>query len=172
MQCDLKNFIITVTNKNNVIYKKTYQTIEDLKDFLKNTCCPAKKEREMFIKLLRVKNVLQNSNKYRLYNYGTAYELAFEKEKQITDTTKTCAKINININSYQNIDEVTIDLYYSCKNSEPKLNKSSLINEFPNLEYDITITDNYDYDEWSLTTHTEDAKETFELTLGEINNTR
>lgn len=172
MQCDLENFIITVTNENNqnnVIYKKTYQTIEDLKDFLKNTCCPAKKEREMFIKLLRVKNILQNSNNYRLYNYGTAYKLAFAKETQITNTTTTYTKINIYINSYQNKDEVTIELCYDCTNSQPKLNKSSLINEFPNLEYDIKITDNYDYDEWSLNTHTEEAKETFELKIGEIN---
>ena len=172
MQCDLENFIITVThenNQNNVIYKKTYQTIEDLKDFLKNTCCPAKKEREMFIKLLRVKNTLQNSNNYRLYNYGTAYKLVFAKETQITNTTTTYTKINVDINSYQNKDEVTIELNYDCINSQPKLNKSSLINEFPNLEYDITITDNYNYDEWSLNTHTEEAKETFELTLGEIN---
>lgn len=171
MQCDLENFIITVTHENdhnNIIYKKTYQTIEDLKDFLENTCCPATKKREIFIKLLKVKNTLQNSNKYRLYNFGTAYELAFTKETQITNTT-TYTNINIYINNYQNKDEVTIDLYYSCENSEPKLNKSSLINEFPNLEYDITITDNYDYDEWSLTTHTEDAKETFSLTLDEIN---
>lgn len=172
MQCDLENFIITVTNENNqnnIIYKKTYQTIEDLKDFLKNTCCPAIKEREMFIKLLRVKNILQNSNNYRLYNYGTAYELAFAKETQITNTTTTYTKINIYINSYQNKDEVTIELNYDCINSQPKLNKNSLINEFPNLEYDIKITDNYDYDEWSLNTHTEEAKETFELTIGEIN---
>lgn len=172
MQCDLEHFIITVThenNQNNVIYKKTYETIEDLKDFLKNTCCPAKKEREMFIKLLRVKNTLQNSNNYRLYNYGTAYKLVFAKETQITNTTTTYTKINVDINSYQNKDEVTIELNYDCINSQPKLNKSSLINEFPNLEYDITITDNYNYDEWSLNTHTEEAKETFELTLGEIN---
>lgn len=172
MQCDLENFIITVTNENNqnnIIYKKTYQTIEDLKDFLKNTCCPATKEREMFIKLLKVKNTLQNSNKYKLYNFGTAYELAFEKETQITNTITTYAKINIYINNYQNKDDVTIKLNYDCTNSQPKLNNKPLINEFPNLEYDITITDNYDYDEWSLTTHTEDAKETFSLTLDEIN---
>lgn len=172
MRCDLENIIITVTNENNqnnVIYKKTYQTIEDLKDFLKNTCCPAKKEREMFIKLLRVKNTLQNSNNYRLYNYGTAYKLVFTKETQITNTTTTYTKINVYINNYQNKDEVTIELNYDCTNSQPKLNKSSLINEFPNLEYDIKITDNYDYDEWSLNTHTEEAKETFELTIGEIN---
>lgn len=172
MQCDLENFIITVThenNHNNIIYKKTYQTIEDLKDFLKNTCCPATKEREMFIKLLRVKNILQNSNKYRLHNYGGTYKLAFENETQITNTTTTYTKINIYINSYQNKDEVTIELRYDCTNSQPKLNKKPLINEFPNLEYDITITDNYDYDEWSLNTHTEDAKETFSLVLKEIN---
>ena len=172
MQCDLEDFIITVTNKNNqnnIIYKKTYQTIEDLKDFLKNTCCPATKEREMFIKLLKVKNTLQNSNKYKLYNFGTAYELAFEKETQITNTITTYAKINIYINNYQNKDDVTIKLNYDCTNSQPKLNNKPLINEFPNLEYDITITDNYDYDEWSLTTHMEDAKETFSLTLDEIN---
>lgn len=172
MQCDLENFIITVTNennKNNVIYKKTYQTIEELKDFLKNTCCPATKKRELFIKLLKVKNVLQNSNKYRLYNYGTAYELTFAKETQITNTTTTYTKINIYINSYQNKDEVTIELDYDCTNSQPKLNKNSLINEFPNLEYDIKITDNYNYNEWSLTNEIEDAKETFNLTLDEIN---
>ena len=172
MQCDLKHFIITVTNENehnNIIYKKTYQTIEDLKDFLKNTCCPATKEREIFIKLLKVKNTLQNSNKYRLYNYGTAYELAFAKETQITNTTTTYTKINIYINSYQNKDEVTIDLYYNCENSEPKLNKSSLINEFPNLEYDILISDNYDYNELSLINNTDEVKEIFRLKLGEIN---
>lgn len=172
MQCDLENFIITVTNENNqnnIIYKKTYQTIEDLKDFLKNTCCPTKKEREMFIKLLRVKNILQNSNKYRLYNYGGTYKLAFENETQITNTTTTYTKINIYINSYQNKDEVTIELNYDCINSQPKLNKNSLINEFPNLKYDITITDNYNYNEWSLTNEIEDAKETFNLTLDEIN---
>lgn len=172
MKCDLENFIITVTNENNqnnVIYKKTYQTIEDLKDFLKNTCCPAKKKRELFIKLLRVRNTIFNLNDYRLYNYDTAYELALEKETQITNTTTTYTKINIYINSYQNKDEVTIELCYDCTNSQPKLNKSSLINEFPNLEYDIKITDNYDYDEWSLNTHTEEAKETFELKIGEIN---
>lgn len=172
MQCDLKHLIITVTHENdhnNIIYKKTYQKIEDLKDFLKNTCCPATKEREMFIKLLKVKNTLQNSNKYRLYNFNTGYQLILEKEKQITNTTTTYTQINISINCYQNKDEVTIDLYYTYENSQPKLNQSSLINEFPNLEYDIKITDNYDYDEWSLTTHTEDIKETFSLTLGEIN---
>lgn len=172
MQCDLENFIITVThenNQNNVIYKKTYQTIEDLKDFLKNTCCPATKEREMFIKLLRVKNILQNSNKYRLYNYGGTYKLAFENETQITNTTTTYTKINVYINSYQNKDEVTIELNYDCTNSQPKLNNKPLINEFPNLEYDITITDNYNYNEWSLTNEIEDAKETFNLTLDEIN---
>mgnify|MGYP001013047219 CR=1 FL=1 len=172
MQCDLKHFIITVTHENdhnNIIYKKTYQTIEDLKDFLQTTCCPATKKREMFIKLLKIKNTLLNSNKYRLYNYNTGYQLILEKEKQITNTTKTYTQINISINCYQNKDEVTIDLYYVCKNSQLKLNKSSLINEFPNLEYDIIITDNYDYDEWSLTTQTEEVKETFSLTLGEIN---
>lgn len=172
MQCDLDNFIITVTNENNqsnIIYKKTYETIEDLKDFLKNTCCPATKKRELFIKLLRVRNTIFNLNDYRLYNYDTAYELDFRKETQITNTTTTYTKINIYINSYQNKDEVTIELDYDCTNSQPKLKKNPLINEFPNLEYDITITDNYNYDEWSLTTHTEDAKETFNLTLDEIN---
>lgn len=172
MQCDLENFIITVTHENdhnNIIYKKTYQTIEELKNFLKNTCCSATKKREMFIKLLRVKNTLLNSNKYRLYNYDTAYELAFEKETQITDIIKTCTKINIIINGYQNKDKVTIDLYYTCENSQPKLNKSSLINEFPNLEYDILISDNYDYNELSLINNTDEVKEIFRLKLGEIN---
>ena len=150
MQCDLENVIITVTdenNQNNIIYKKTYQTIEDLKDFLKNTCCPATKKRELFIKLLRVRNTIFNLNDYRLYNYDTAYELEFRKETQITNTTITYTKVNININNYQNKDEVTIKLNYDCINSQPKLNKNSLINEFPNLKYDITITDNYNYNE-------------------------
>lgn len=172
MQCDLENFIITVTNENNqnnIIYKKTYETIEDLKDFLKNTCCPATKKRELFIKLLRVRNTIFNLNDYRLYNYDTAYELEFRKETQITNTTTTYTKVNININNYQNKDEVTIELNYDCINSQPKLNKNSLINEFPNLEYDITITDNYNYNEWRLTNEIEDAKETFNLTLDEIN---
>lgn len=172
MQCDLENFIITVTNENNqnnIIYKKTYETIEDLKDFLKNTCCPAIKKRELFIKLLRVRNTIFNLNDYRLYNYDTAYELKFRKETQITNTTTTYTKVNININNYQNKDEVTIELNYDCINSQPKLNKNSLINEFPNLKYDITITDNYNYNEWRLTNEIEDVKETFELTLGEIN---
>ena len=172
MQCDLENFIITVTNENNqnnIIYKKTYETIEDLKDFLKNTCCPATKKRELFIKLLRVRNTIFNLNDYRLYNYDTAYELKFRKETQITNTTTTYTKVNININNYQNKDEVTIELNYDCINSQPKLNKNSLINEFPNLKYDITITDNYNYNEWRLTNEIEDVKETFELTLGEIN---
>lgn len=172
MQCDLENFIITVThenNHNNVIYKKTYQTIEDLKDFLKNTCCPATKKRELFIKLLRVRNTIFNLNDYRLYNYDTAYELEFRKETQITNTTTTYTKVNININNYQNKDEVTIELNYDCINSQPKLNKNSLINEFPNLKYDITITDNYNHNEWRLTNEIEDVKETFELTIGEIN---
>lgn len=169
MQCDLENFIITVTNKNNIIYKKTYQTIEDLKDFLKNTCCPAKKEREMFIKLLRVKNVLQNLNNYRLYNYGTAYELTFAKETQITNTTTTYTKINIYINSYQNKDEVTIELRYDFTNAQPKLNKNSLINEFPNLEYDITVFDSYNQNDLSLTRDITEAEEKFRVTLDEIN---
>lgn len=174
MQCDLENFIITVTNENNqsnIIYKKTYETIEDLKDFLKNTCCPATKKRELFIKLLRVRNTIFNLNDYRLYNYDTAYELEFRKETQITNTTTTYTKVNININNYQNKDEVTIELNYDCINSQPKLNKNSLINEFPNLKYDITITDNYNYNynEWRLTNEIEEAKETFEITLDEIN---
>ena len=172
MQCDLENFIITVTNENNqsnIIYKKTYETIEDLKNFLKNTCCPATKKRELFIKLLRVRNTIFNLNDYRLYNYDTAYELEFRKETQITNTTTTYTKVNININNYQNKDEVTIELNYECINSQPKLNKNSLINEFPNLKYDITITDNYNYNEWRLTNEIEDAKETFSITLKEIN---
>ena len=172
MQCDLENFIITVTNENNqsnIIYKKTYETIEDLKNFLKNTCCPATKKRELFIKLLRVRNTIFNLNDYRLYNYDTAYELEFRKETQITNTTTTYTKVNININNYQNKDEVTIELNYERINSQPKLNKNSLINEFPNLKYDITITDNYNYNEWRLTNEIEDAKETFSLTLDEIN---
>lgn len=172
IQCDLENFIITVTNENNknkIIYKKTYETIEDLKNFLKNTCCPATKKRELFIKLLRVRNTIFNLNDYRLYNYDTAYKLAFAKETQITNTTTTYTKINIYINSYQNKDEVTIELCYDCTNSQPKLNNKPLINEFPNLEYDITITDNYNYNEWRLTNEIEDAKETFNLTLDEIN---
>lgn len=172
MQCDLENFIITVTNENNqnnVIYKKTYQTIEDLKDFLKNTCCPAKKKRELFIKLLRVRNTIFNLNDYRLYNYDTAYELEFRKETQITNTTTAYKKVNININNYQNKDEVTIELRYNWEIEYPKLNKKPLINEFPNLEYDITITDNYNYNEWRLTNEIEDVKETFSITLKEIN---
>lgn len=172
MQCDLENFIITVTNENNqsnIIYKKTYETIEDLKNFLKNTYCPATKKRELFIKLLRVRNTIFNLNDYRLYNYDTAYELEFRKETQITNTTTTYTKVNININNYQNKDEVTIELNYECINSQPKLNKNSLINEFPNLKYDITITDNYNYNEWRLTNEIEDAKETFSITLKEIN---
>ena len=172
MQCDLENFIITVTNENNknkIIYKKTYGSIEDLKDFLKNTCCPATKKRELFIKLLRVRNTIFNLNDYRLYNYDTAYELEFRKETQITNTTTTYTKVNININNYQNKNEVTIELSYDCTNSQPKLNNKPLLTEFPNLEYDITITDNYNYNEWRLTTEIEDAKETFSLTLKEIN---
>lgn len=172
MQCDLENFIITITdknNKNNIIYKKTYQTIEDLKDFLKNTCCPATKKCELFIKLLRVRNTIFKLNDYRLYNYDTAYELEFRKETQITNTTTAYKKVNININNYQNKDEVTIDLRYNTEIEYPKLNKKPLINEFPNLEYDITITDNYNYNEWRLTNEIEDAKETFSITLKEIN---
>lgn len=175
MQCDLENFIITVTNENNknkIIYKKTYGSIEDLRDFIKNTCnsaTNATKKRELFIKLLRVRNTIFNLNDYRLYNYDTAYELEFRKETQITNTTTAYKKVNININNYQNKDEVTIELRYNYEIDYPKLNKKPLINEFPNLKYDITITDNYNYNEWRLTNEIEDAKETFSITLKEIN---
>ena len=172
MQCDLENFIITVTNENNqnnIIYKKTYKTIEDVKDFLKNTCCPATKKRELFIKLLRVRNTIFNLNDYRLYNYDTAYELEFRKETQITNTTTTYTKVNININNYQNTDEVIIEIRYNTEISYPKLNKKPLINELPNLEYDIIITDNYNYNDWSLINEIEYTKEIFSITLDNIN---
>ena len=106
---------------------------------------------------------------YRLYNYDTGYELEFKKETQITDTTTTYEKVSININNYQNKDEVTIDLRYNTEIEYPKLINKPLINELPNLEYDIVISDNYDYNEWSLTNNIEDAKETFSITLKDIN---
>lgn len=147
----IQPYTIKIEKENVIVYKNSIEKIkEELKTAI-NNYEKANKTHNKFI--LQTE---QNNEKY-------IFKIHQIENDEITKThTFNTTLTEKEIRQYKVNAVKHLSLIDLLKNTNHE-------NEIQNLKYDITITDNYNYNDWSLTNEIEDAKETFNLTLDEIN---